>query len=265
MTNDEAFAMYFAQHFYVHDEEYTSNSYAVTDNESGYFSKEELSKTEKNEVSDDYFYAHLFDYESDNKYETKLAFSTPEKAAAKSLLKMPDSWPLLDKLDEDHSGHHPENVDKRRRVDVSFDGESPHINDLDKKLTLVDNLDDDVSKSSSNRGDVMSVIDTEKPPPGKFSELCLEVASTSSDSSEDILGLFDQDPNKKGKPLRGTYEEYTMEVVWKQQAYLESIIPKNGPTDPYKKLNCCLKCDQCQSAGTIAVVVGDRFFVNNYT
>jgi hypothetical protein len=141
VTNDEAFTMYTAQHFYVHDKEYTSHSNSVTDNESGYFSEEELSKDEEHEVTDDYFYADLFDSESDNKDETKFVFSTPEKAAAQPLLKMPDSWPLLDKLDEDHSGHHPENVDKLRDVDVSFDAESPHINDLDKKLAAVDNLE----------------------------------------------------------------------------------------------------------------------------
>ncbi len=78
VTNDEAFATYIAQHFYVHDKEYTSNFNAVTDNEFGYLSKEELSKTEENEVSDDYFYANLFDYKSDNKDETRFAFSTPE-------------------------------------------------------------------------------------------------------------------------------------------------------------------------------------------
>jgi hypothetical protein len=37
----------------------------------------------------------------------------------------------------------------------------------------------------------MSVIEIEKSLPGKFSELGLEVDSTSSDSIEDILGLFD--------------------------------------------------------------------------
>jgi hypothetical protein len=50
-----------------------------------------------------------------------------------------------------------------------------------------------------------------------------------------------------------------------QQAYLESIQPKNGPKVPYIKLNCCLKCEQCQSAVSTAVVVGDCFFVNDYT
>jgi hypothetical protein len=205
-------------------------------NESGYFSKEELSKSEEQEVSDDYFNAHLFEYESDNKDETKFAFSTPEKVAAQSLLKMPDSWPLLDELDEDHSGRHPENVDMRRDIEVSFDAESPHVNNLDKKLDAVDNLDDDASKSSSIRGDVMLVIEIEKPPPGKFSELGLEVASASSDSSEDILGLYDRDPDKKEKPLKGKYEEYNIEAVWKQQAYLESIKPRNGPKDPHKIL-----------------------------
>jgi hypothetical protein len=59
--------------------------------------------------------------------------------------------------------------------------------------------------------------------------------------------------------------QYPIEVAWKQQAYLESIMPKNGLKDPYKKLNCCLKCEQCQSAGSTAVVVGDCFFVNDYT
>ncbi len=49
MTNDKAFAMYIAQHFYVHDKEYTSSSNAVTDNESGYFYEEELSKSEEQE------------------------------------------------------------------------------------------------------------------------------------------------------------------------------------------------------------------------
>jgi hypothetical protein len=74
-------------------------------------------------------------------------------------------------------------------------------------------------------------------------ELGLEVASASSDSSEDILRLFHQDPNKKEKSLKRVYEEYAMKAVWKQQAYLESIMPKNGPKDHYKKLNCCLKCE----------------------
>jgi hypothetical protein len=138
----------FAQHFYVHDKEYTSDSNAVTDNESGYLSKEELPKSEEQKVSDDYFYAHLFDYETDNKDKTKFAFSTPEKAAAQSLLKMPDSWLLSDELDEDHSGHHPENDDKHKDVDVSFDAESSHVNDLDKKLAVVHTVDDDASKSS---------------------------------------------------------------------------------------------------------------------
>jgi hypothetical protein len=168
VTNDKAFAMYIAQHFYVHDKEYTSNSNAVTDNESGYFSEEELSKSEEQEVSDDYFYVHLIDYEIDNKDETKFTFSTPEKAMAQSLLKMPDSWPLLDKPDAYHFGHHPENVDKHRDVDVFFDAESPHINDLDKKLAMVHNVDDDAFKSSSICGDVMSVIDIEKPPLGNM-------------------------------------------------------------------------------------------------
>ncbi len=174
-------------------------------------------------MSDDYFYVHLFDYETDNKDETKFAFRFPEKAAAQSLLKMPDSLPLSDEPDEDHSGHHPENVDKRRDLDVSFDAESPHINDLDKKLAAVHNVDDDASKSSSIQGDAMSVIDIEKHPPEKFSKLGLEVASASSDSSEDILGLFDQDPGKKEKPQKGRYQEYNIDVVWKQQAYLETV------------------------------------------
>jgi hypothetical protein len=137
VTNDEAVATCIAQHFYVRDKEYTSNSNAVTDNESGYFSEEELSKSEEQEVSDDYFYAHLFDYETDNKDESNFAFGTPEKAVAQSSLKMPNSLPLLDKPDEDHSGHHPENDNKRRDVDVSFDAESSHFNDLDKKLAAV--------------------------------------------------------------------------------------------------------------------------------
>jgi hypothetical protein len=104
---------------------------------------------------------------------------------------MPDSWPLSDKLDEDHSGHYPENEDKRRDVGVSFDAESPHDLDLDKKLATVHPVDDDASKSSSIHGDIISVTDIEKPPPVIFLELGLEVASTSSDSSEDILGLLD--------------------------------------------------------------------------
>jgi hypothetical protein len=90
VTNDEAFAMYIVQHFYVRDEEYTRNSNAVTDNESGYFSEKELSKSEEQEVSDDYFYAHLFDHETENKDLSKIAFSTLEKVVAQSLLKMPD-------------------------------------------------------------------------------------------------------------------------------------------------------------------------------
>jgi hypothetical protein len=52
-------------------------------------------------------------------------------------------------------------------------------------------VDDDASKSSSIHGDIISVTDIEKPPPVIFLELGLEVASTSSDSSEDILGLLD--------------------------------------------------------------------------
>jgi hypothetical protein len=134
VTNDEAFATYIAQYFYVHGKEYTRTSNVVTDNESGYFSEEELSKSEEQEVSDDYFYAHLFDYETENKDESKFAFSTPEKLAAQSLIKMPDCWQLLDKPDEDHSGHHPDNEDKRQDADVTFDAESSHDHDLDKKL-----------------------------------------------------------------------------------------------------------------------------------
>ncbi len=191
VTNDEAFATYIAQRFYGCDKEYTSNSNAVTDNESGNFSEEELSKSEEQEVSDDYFYVHLLDYETENKNESKFAFSTSEKVAAQSLLKMPDSWPLLDKLDEDHSGHHPENEKKHQDVDVTFDAESPHDHDLDKNLAAVHPIDYDASKSSSIRGDIIPVTDIEKPPLVFFLEFGLEVASTSNDSSEDILGLFD--------------------------------------------------------------------------
>jgi hypothetical protein len=63
-----------------------------------------LSKSEEQEVSDDYFNPHLFDYETENKDESKFSFSTPEKVVAQSLLKMPDCWQLLDKLDEDQNG-----------------------------------------------------------------------------------------------------------------------------------------------------------------
>ncbi len=36
--------------------------------------------------------------------------------------------------------------------------------------------------------------------------------------------------------------------------------------EPYRKLNCCLKCEQYLLAGsTTAVVAGDCFFVNEYT
>jgi hypothetical protein len=82
VTNDEAFATYIAQHLYERDEEYTSNSNVITDNESGYFSEEKLSKSEEQKVSGDYFYVHLFDYETDKKYESKFASRTSEKAAA---------------------------------------------------------------------------------------------------------------------------------------------------------------------------------------
>jgi hypothetical protein len=41
------------------------------------------------------------------------------------------------------------------------------------------------------------------------------VASASSKSSDNILGLFDQDPNKKEKPLKEMYQEYSIEAVWK--------------------------------------------------
>jgi hypothetical protein len=54
VINDEAFATYIAQHFHVRDEKYTSTFNTVTDNESGHFSEEELSKSEEQEVSDDY-------------------------------------------------------------------------------------------------------------------------------------------------------------------------------------------------------------------
>ncbi len=110
---------------------------------------------------------------------------------------------------------------------------------------MVHPVDDNASKSSSIHGDIISVTEIEKPPPVTFLELCLELASTSSNSSEDILGLFDQDPDKKEKPLKRTYEEHPIEAAWKQQAYLESIMPTNGPKDPYRKLNCCLECEQC--------------------
>ncbi len=159
------------------------------------------------------FYAHLFDYETENKDESKFAFSTPEKVAAQSLLKMPDCWQLLDKPDEDHSGHHPENEDKRQDAVVTFDAESPHDHDLDMKLPAVHPVADDSSKSSSIHGDIISITEIEKPPPVAFLDFSLEVPSASSNSSEDILGLFDQDPGKKKKPLKGTNQEYSIEVV----------------------------------------------------
>jgi hypothetical protein len=90
-------------------------------------------------------------------------------------------------------------------------------------------VDDDASKSSSIHGDIISVTDIEKAPSVPFLDLGLEVAYASSDSSEDILRLFGQDPNKKEKPLKGMYEKYSIEAAWKQQSYLESIMPKNKP------------------------------------
>jgi hypothetical protein len=39
-------------------------------------------------VLDDYFPAHLFDYETENKNESKFVFSTLEKVVAQSLLEI---------------------------------------------------------------------------------------------------------------------------------------------------------------------------------
>jgi hypothetical protein len=96
------------------------------------------------------------------------------------------------------------------------------------KLPVVHPVADDASKSSSTCVNIISVAEREKPPPVTFLEFSLEVPSASSDSSEDILRLFDHDPNKKEKPLKGMYQEYPIEVVWKQQAFIESIIPKKN-------------------------------------
>jgi hypothetical protein len=141
----------------VREDEYTSTSNAVTDNDSGYFSEEEFSKSEEQEVSDEFFYAHLYDYDHENKDECKFSFSTPEKVVAQSLLKMPDCWQLPDEKVYDHSGYHPENEEELQDADVTFDAESRNDHDLDKKLPAVHQVADDASKSSSSRGDIISV------------------------------------------------------------------------------------------------------------
>jgi hypothetical protein len=43
-------------------------------------------------VTDEIFYADLFDHHPKNNDESKFLFSSPEKAAAQSLLKMPTSF-----------------------------------------------------------------------------------------------------------------------------------------------------------------------------
>ena len=55
VTNNEAFALYIAQHFYVGEDDYTSSTNAEDNNESGYFLEDELSKSEEQEVTDEFF------------------------------------------------------------------------------------------------------------------------------------------------------------------------------------------------------------------
>jgi hypothetical protein len=64
------------------------------------------------------------------------------------------------------------------------------------------------------------------------------MASTSSSSGEELLGVFDHNSNEKEKekPMKDTYQEFYIEVAWKQQALLELISQK---TDlKYHTKNC---------------------------
>jgi hypothetical protein len=62
------------------------------------------------------------------------------------------------------------------------------------------------------------------------------MASTSTSSSDELLGVFDQNCNEKEKPMKDTYQEFCIKAAWKQQALLELVSQNNGPKGPYKKL-----------------------------
>jgi hypothetical protein len=112
VTNNQAFASNIAQHFYVADDDYASTTNAKDNNESDYFSKDEFSRSDEQEVTDEFFYAHLFDYLLQKKDGNKFLFSIPEKAAAQFLLTMPKSFQLSDEKGSDHSVYHSENKEQ---------------------------------------------------------------------------------------------------------------------------------------------------------
>jgi hypothetical protein len=120
VTNNEGFALYIAQHFYVGDDDYASTTNAEDNEESGYFSEDELSKSDEQEVTDEFSYAHLFDYLPKKNDESKFLFSTPEKVTAQSLLKMPTSFQSSDKKRSNHSVYHSEDKGQPGEADVTY-------------------------------------------------------------------------------------------------------------------------------------------------